>query len=646
MNRQAVNPYLPSWEYIPDGEPHVFNGRVYVYGSHDRFNAPIFCVNDYVCWSAPVEDLSEWRYEGVIYRKKQDPKNPLGYHLLFAPDVCQGPDGRYYLYYAFDFLGIMSVAVCDTPAGEYKFLGHIHYADGTLWGRRRGDQLPFDPGVLADDDGRVWLYSGFYNAVPAILTGGHKLRCDGGTVLELEKDMVTIKTEPRVIFPKKGPGAFQGHEFFEASSIRKEGKTYIFVYSSRHNHELCYATSQSPDRGFSYGGTLVSQGDIFLDSNLSEKHAAKYLGNTHGGLLKLEDKWYVFYHRQTNRHSYSRQACAEKLRRNENGAFLQAEVTSCGLNDGPLKGKGRYEARIACNLWGKNGTGRYDGPFPKWRLRNHPYFTQDGPDREDSGNQYIANMRDGAVAGFKYFAFKDAAEIKVHCTGSANGRLQVSTAPDFSMLCADIFIKNGSQMGEKVTLTIPDGTYPLYFRFTGIPGSQGQRVYAADGVACTQAAQSGGWGGKTGLYFIDMNVDPVITDTARCITAKQDAGISWHRAERSGVMVEGAPRAVNSPDKAVTRQNGRRMKEPNEEMFTLTAQDRHGIFHRGWIRKLTPRECWRLQGFTDEQFEKATRRKISDSQLYKMAGNSVTVTVIAAIGSRIREAAYKYHMIC
>lgn len=298
MNRQAVNPYLPSWEYIPDGEPHVFNGRVYVYGSHDRFNAPIFCVNDYVCWSAPVEDLSEWRYEGVIYRKKQDPKNPLGYHLLFAPDVCQGPDGRYYLYYAFDFLGIMSVAVCDTPAGEYKFLGHIHYADGTLWGRRRGDQLPFDPGVLVDDDGRVWLYSGFYNAVPAILTGGHKLRCDGGTVLELEKDMVTIKTEPRVIFPKKGPGAFQGHEFFEASSIRKEGKTYIFVYSSRHNHELCYATSQSPDRDFSYGGTLVSQGDIFLDSNLSEKHAANYLGNTHGGLLKLEDKWYVFYTEQ------------------------------------------------------------------------------------------------------------------------------------------------------------------------------------------------------------------------------------------------------------------------------------------------------------------------------------------------------------
>ena len=48
MKHQAFNPYLPDWEYVPDGEPHVFEGRVYVYGSHDRFGAPIFCVNDYV----------------------------------------------------------------------------------------------------------------------------------------------------------------------------------------------------------------------------------------------------------------------------------------------------------------------------------------------------------------------------------------------------------------------------------------------------------------------------------------------------------------------------------------------------------------------------------------------------------------------
>ena len=199
--RQAFNPYLPSWEYIPDGEPHVFGDRVYVYGSHDKFNAPIFCVSDYVCWSAPVDDLSDWRCEGVIYRKNQDPKNKLGLRLLFAPDVCRGPDGRYYLYYAFDFMGIMGVAVCDTPAGTYQFLGHVRYPDGTVWGRKKGDQFPFDPGVLADDDGRIWLYSGFYTPAPALVTGFQKLRNDGGTVVELEPDMVTMKGGPRVIFP-------------------------------------------------------------------------------------------------------------------------------------------------------------------------------------------------------------------------------------------------------------------------------------------------------------------------------------------------------------------------------------------------------------------------------------------------------------
>lgn len=75
MRKQAFNPYLPSWEYIPDGEPHVFDGRIYLYGSHDRFGSAGFCLNDYVCWSADVHNLTDWRYEGVIYRKDQDPVN-------------------------------------------------------------------------------------------------------------------------------------------------------------------------------------------------------------------------------------------------------------------------------------------------------------------------------------------------------------------------------------------------------------------------------------------------------------------------------------------------------------------------------------------------------------------------------------------
>lgn len=134
-----------------------------------------------------------------------------------------------------------------------------------------------------------------------------------------------------------------------------------------------------------------------------------------------------------------------------------------------------------------------------------------------------------------------------------------------------------------------------------------------------------------------------------------------------------AVRAVLTPDREEKRQNGRRMKDEGEPMFTLTAQDRHGVAiaydeqnntlrtdgtggtlttdgsspkHNNRvivggngvrIRRLTPRECWRLQGFPDEYFDKAKAAGISDSQLYKMAGNAVTVNVARAIGERLKE---------
>ena len=92
-----------------------------------------------------------------------------------------------------------------------------------------------------------------------------------------------------------------------------------------------------------------------------------------------------------------------------------------------------------------------------------------------------------------------------------------------------------------------------------------------------------------------------------------------------------------NPFKEKVRCNGRRMKEPNEPMFTLTVTDRHGVVHHGRIRRLMPIECWRLQGFTDEQFYKVTATGLSDAQLYKQAGNAVTVNVVEAIGRNLRK---------
>ena len=89
---------------------------------------------------------------------------------------------------------------------------------------------------------------------------------------------------------------------------------------------------------------------------------------------------------------------------------------------------------------------------------------------------------------------------------------------------------------------------------------------------------------------------------------------------------------VLTPDRVNKRQNGRRFKEDNDPMFTLTSQDRHGIVTEDIrIRKLTPLECWRLQGFSDNQFYKAKNSGVSKSQLYKQAGNAVTVNVVDAI---------------
>ena len=96
-----------------------------------------------------------------------------------------------------------------------------------------------------------------------------------------------------------------------------------------------------------------------------------------------------------------------------------------------------------------------------------------------------------------------------------------------------------------------------------------------------------------------------------------------------------APRAILYPFMEHTRQNGRRIKEPNEPMFTLTVTDRHGIVHRGRIRRLMPVECWKLQGFRKDQFEKVAATGMSDAQLYKQAGNSITVAVVEAIARNL-----------
>ena len=244
---------------------------------------------------------------------------------------------------------------------------------------------------------------------------------------------------------------------------------------------------------------------------------------------------------------------------------------------------------------------------------------------------------------------------------------------------------DGRCAGKILPLQPPNGAALVQI----LGGGQGERVYDPSGVSCTLTSNSGGMGAKTGLYqvglpikentkkgykmaypgdsidlgyanlntrrgrvghqiahtlttesqkgtlhFVDISPEPLVTDTARCLNTKQDSSIHKHRGEASGVLVEG-PRAILTPEKAKVRQNGRRMKEPDEAMFTLTATDRHGVVYHGRIRRLVPRECFRLQGYKDSQIDRMMEG-MSDRQLYKQAGNGVTVTVVEAIGRNLK----------
>ena len=464
MKGQAFNPFLPLWEYIPDGEPHVFGDRLYLYGSHDTEGGDHFCAEkNYVCWSAPVGDLSDWRFEGIIYESSQDPRSKEGFADLYAPDVVRGNDGRYYLYYCLSGgLGDgadthntpIGVAVCDTPAGRYQYYGFVKNPDGSPYLR----YLPHDPAVI-NDDGVIRLYHGY--AISTIAGQAHGGRSGtrqapdlramekaqlrqflagveqmmfqrpkeqllqepedimGANHVVLDGDMLTVISETSRIVPGQLMAygtCFEGHGFYEASSIRKIGDTYYFIYSDENSNMLSYATSKYPDRDFVYRGILQSNGDVGLDGRKSEDRV-NMTANNHGSLECVNGQWYIFYHRYTHRSTYSRQACAERVTLHSDGSIRQAECTSCGLNGGPLIALGVYPAAIACNIT--------NGQMPHIANRimeaDIPYVTHSADER------YITNIKSGTRIVFKYFAFDGPVYLELLCRGKGSCAFAAAT---------------------------------------------------------------------------------------------------------------------------------------------------------------------------------------------------------------------------
>lgn len=370
------NPILPLWEYIADGEPHVFEDpdkpgkyRIYIYGSHDTMKNE-FCGTDLVVWSAPLEDLSNWRYDGVIYANNDYPKD---LRLMYAPDIVEidkNGNKRYYLYPNEQREPKTDVAVSDSPIGPF-----IKWDKTGLIG--------FDPAVLVDDDNRVYAYWGFKKSFAAELDPMTMCTLKSGT--NVIENMVSSCVSDDTL----GSTSIQNDRFrfYEASSIRKIGHMYVFIYARKtHPSEnrgkgdvLAYAYSTNPLGPWTYGGIIISSGS--LDDSYPT-------GNIHGSIVQLNGEWYVFYHRHTDNTKFARQACVEPIEVQVVGNTViieEVEKTSLGFNKKGLNLYKKYPAAIACYIKG--------GAYIK---ANYDRSVNCTP---------VVNITNGSIVGYKYYNF-------------------------------------------------------------------------------------------------------------------------------------------------------------------------------------------------------------------------------------------------
>jgi len=282
--------------------------------------------------------------------------------------------------------------------------------------------------------------------------------------VELAEDMLTALTEPKLCVPWEGLAEgtpFQGHAYFEAPSMRHIGDWYYLVYSSQWSRELCYAVSRYPDRDFHYGGVIVDNGDMGINGRTLPVCIP---GNNHGGLVQAGGKTYIFYHRHTHGTSFSRQGCAQQVEILEDGRIPQTEITSCGLNNGPLPAEGVWPAAIACHLTGNDPAYLLD--FRNVDAAKIPciFEAESGSGRE----QFIRNITDGTVIGYKYFQARKTRAVRLwlrgHCEGEISLCLDGSDNTPLSSVGVSL------REDEWITRDIPaewTGVHSLYFRYKG-----------------------------------------------------------------------------------------------------------------------------------------------------------------------------------
>ncbi|MBR6121346.1 MAG: hypothetical protein IKQ05_03020 [Prevotella sp.] len=459
MTASAQNPYLPLWEHLPDGEPRVFEDpdqpgkfRAYIIGSHD-VTYTAYCGPDIRMWSAPVEDLSQWRDEGPIFSWFVNGQ----WDTMFAPDLVETVDrttGKktYWLYpHSRGWRRVAMVCKCDRPNGPFIPVNLTE--DGTQC--LPGSLIDFDPSVFIENitnkkdpdynkGYRAYVFYGFQHSTACELDQD-KMYCKReGT--ELIDPFIPASSRDGKLLDKEGSeykALYKGQNpldfnFFEASSIRQVGNKYVMVFSGysgkeyglgNTNSALRYAYGDSPLGPWRSGGVLVDSRGVVLNADGSKLITTNAGHNTHGSLQNINGQWYVFYHRPPRGFGNARQAMVAPVKITwdkkpvakggvvkitgydpfakdnewtakaaDGNHYTGAEVTSEGFQIFGLPPYAYYSAGIACFMYGPNAN--------NWMQDNHNVW---------DNSMDLAGIQNGGIVGFKYFGFGGLAQDTKGC---------------------------------------------------------------------------------------------------------------------------------------------------------------------------------------------------------------------------------------
>lgn len=461
LTMTAQNPYLPLWEHLPDGEPRVFEDpdqpgkyRAYIIGSHD-VTYTAYCGPDIRMWSAPVEDLSQWRDEGSIFKWFVGGQ----WDTMFAPDLVETVDrvtGKktYWLYpHSRGWRRVAMVCKGDRPNGPFTPVNLTE--DGTQC--VPGSLIDFDPSVFIEkindkkdpdyDIGyRAYVFYGFQHSTACQLDQKTMYSKREGT--ELIDPFIPASSQDGRLLDKEGSeykALYKGQNpldfnFFEASSIRQVGNKYVMVFSGysgkeyglgNTNSALRYAYGDSPLGPWRSGGVLVDSRGVVPNADGSKLITTNAAHNTHGSLQEINGQWYVFYHRPPRGFGNARQPMVAPVKitwdkkpvakggqvritgydpfvknnewtakASDGNEYTGAEVTSEGFNIFGLPPYNYYSAGIACFMHGGTNSN-------EWMQDNHDVW---------NNSMDLAGITNGGIVGFKYFGFggldKDAKGVK------------------------------------------------------------------------------------------------------------------------------------------------------------------------------------------------------------------------------------------